>query len=64
MKRKVINLNTMKTYDSIRQAETELDIYNITYNCQGKFDYVRQKGGNKIYQKWMYFEEYLKTLEK
>lgn len=63
MKRKVIRLHDMKIFDSIRQAEKELNVYNITYNCQGKYDYIRQKGGIKIYEKWMFYDEFCRKIE-
>ena len=58
MKRRVKNMRTGKTYESIASAERELGIYNITYNCQNKIDYVylRNGEGQKIYEKWIYID--------
>ena len=58
MARKVKNLRTGKTYESITIAERECGIYNITYNCQNKIDYVyvRDGRGRKVYEKWTYID--------
>ena len=58
MARKVKNLRTGKTYESITRAERECGIYNITYNCQNKIDYVyiRDGRGRKVYEKWTYVD--------
>ena len=58
MKRKVKNTDTVEIYESIASAERKLGIYNITYNCQGKIDYVYVRGGKgkKIKEEWTYLD--------
>ena len=58
MARKVKNERTGKTYDSIAGAERECGIYNITYNAQGKVDFVYERDGRgrKVYEKWSYVD--------
>ena len=58
MARKVKNERTGKTYDSIARAERECGIYNITYNAQGKVDFVYKRNGKgiKVYEKWTYVD--------
>ena len=49
MKRQVVRMSDGKVFESIASAESELNVYNITYNCQNKIDYVyvRNGGGKK-----------------
>ena len=58
MKRQVKNLKTGKIYESIAAAERELGVYDITYNCQEKINYVYVRGGKgkKVYEKWVYVD--------
>ena len=58
MARKVKNLRTGKTYESITKAESECSIYNITNNAQGKVDFVYKRNGRgrKVYEKWIYVD--------
>ena len=55
MKRQVVRMSDGKVFESIASAERELGVYNITYNCQNKINYVYVRGGNgkKIYGNWM-----------
>ena len=55
MKRQVVRMSDGKVFESIASAERELGVYNITYNCQNKINYVyvRDGGGKKIYGQWM-----------
>ena len=48
MRRPVIRKTTGERYHSIKEAEEKLNIYNITYNCQGKIDYVYVKDGKGL----------------
>ena len=59
MSKSVINKTTGERYHSIKEAEEKLNIYNITYNCQGKIDFVYVKDGKglKIYEDWSYDNE-------
>lgn len=60
MKRQVVCMSDGKVFESIASAEHELGVYNITYNCQNKINYVyvRDGGGKKIYGQWMYKEDF------
>ena len=60
MKRQVVRMSDGKVFESIASAERELGVYNITYNCQNKINYVYVRGGNdkKIYGQWMYKEDF------
>ena len=60
MKRQVVRMSDGKVFESIASAERELGVYNITYNCQNKINYVyvRDGGGKKIYEQWMYKEDF------
>ena len=50
MERQVVRMSDGKVFESIASAERELNVYNITYNCQNKIDYVyvRDGGGKKF----------------
>ena len=60
MKRQVVRMSDGKVFESIASAERELGVYNITYNCQNKINYVYVCGGKgrKIYGQWMYKEDF------
>ena len=60
MKRQVVRMTDGKVFESIASAERELGVYNITYNCQNKINYVyvRDSRGKKIYEQWMYKEDF------
>lgn len=60
MKRQVVRMSDGKVFESIASAERELGVYNITYNCQNKINYVYVRGGKgeKIYGNWMYKEDF------
>ena len=60
MKRQVVRMSDGKVFESIASAERELGVYNITYNCQNKINYVyvRRENGRKIYEQWMYKEDF------
>ena len=60
MKRQVVRMSDGKVFESIASAERELNVYNITYNCQNKINYVYARGGKgrKIYEQWMYKEDF------
>ena len=56
MKRPVQCINTGIKYESVAQAERELGVYNITYNAQGKINYVYKRNGNgaKVFIQFRY----------
>ena len=60
MKRQVVRMSDGKVFESIASAERELGVYNITYNCQNKINYVYvcDGGGKKIYEQRMYKEDF------
>lgn len=47
MKKQVVRMSDGKVFESIASAERELNVYNITYNCQNKINYVYARGGGK-----------------
>jgi hypothetical protein len=62
--RKLICLNDMKTYDSIKKVEEELGIYIKHYLYQGITTPKTcglDKDGN--FNKWMYYDKYLEEIE-
>ena len=60
MKRQVVRMSDGKVFESIASAERALNVYNITYNCQNKINYVYVRGGKgkKNYEQWMYKEDF------
>ena len=49
MKRQIVRMSDEKVFESISSAERELNVYNITYNCQNKINYVSFSKRNRSY---------------
>lgn len=58
--RKVICMNNLKVFNSIKEAELFYGIKNIGGCCKGKNSYAGKFNGEPL--KWKYYEDYLKEV--